>query len=139
MSPKNPLLFRQKAPSQIIEWALNKPLEYQKLRYINVQGTVNTYAKIKSMQKLVWWNSINSFSEIRFLGKAVLRFLGKHTWRRPLLSRCTPRNLERYYRKTLSNTCSCDVYEITHNLYSSGGMTAISYHIYRVVIPRQYK
>ena len=139
MSPKNPLLFRQKAPSQIIEWALNKPLEYQKLRYINVQGTVNTYAKIKSMQKLVWWNSINSFSEIRFLGKAVLRFLGKHTWRRPLLSRCTPRSLERYYRKTLSNICSCDVYEITHNLYSSGGMTAISYHIYRVVIPRQYK
>ena len=139
MSPKNSLLFRQKAPSQIIEWALNKPLEYQKLRYINVQGTVNTYAKIKSMQKLVWWNSINSFSEIRFLGKAVLRFLGKHTWRRPFLSRYTPRILERYYRKTLSNICSCDVYEITRNLYSSRGMTAIRYHVYCVVIPRQYK
>ena len=47
-------LFRQKAPSQITDWALNTPQEYQKLLYTNVQGKVNTYAKIKNMQKLVW-------------------------------------------------------------------------------------
>ena len=54
---ENPQLFRKKAPSQIIDWALNTPLEYQKLLYLNVQGTVNTYAKIKSMRKLVRSNS----------------------------------------------------------------------------------
>ena len=53
MSPENPLLFRQKAPSQIIDWALNTPTEYQNLLHTNVQGTVHTYAKIKSMRKLI--------------------------------------------------------------------------------------
>ena len=57
MSPENPYLFGQRAPSQTIDWALNTPLEYQKLLYTNAPGTVNTYVKIKSMQKLAWSNS----------------------------------------------------------------------------------
>ena len=72
--------------------------------------------------------------------KAVLRFLGKHAWRRPLLSRCTASCLERYYRKTSSNRLSCDLFEITRNFYSTHGTTAIScplsYHFYCVLIPR---
>ena len=72
-----------------------------------MQGKVNTYAKMKSkyckkgvvscksMQKLVWLNSLNSYSEM-FRKKAVLKFLGKHAWRRPLLSKFTACSLERY-------------------------------------------
>ena len=51
----------------MIEWALNTPLEYQKVFYTIVHGKVNTYAKIKSKyfkkrvmscnEKLVWPNS----------------------------------------------------------------------------------
>ena len=52
-------------------------------------------------------------------------------------------SLERYYRKTSSNIFSCNLFEITHNLYSTRVTTAIScplsYHVYCVVIPRQYK
>ena len=125
MSPENPLLFRQKAPSQIIDWALNTPMEYQKLLHTNVQGTVHTYAKIKSMRRLIWSKSKSSYSEM-FRQKAVLRFLGKHAWRRTLLSRCTASSLERYYKKTLSNIFSCDLFEITCNFYSTREMTAIS-------------
>ena len=61
--------FLQKALSWIIGWALNTPLEYQKILYTNVQWKVKTYEKkkseyckkgfvsCKSMQKLVWPNS----------------------------------------------------------------------------------
>ena len=75
MSPENTSLFRQKAPSQIIDWALNTLLKYQKLLYANVRGTVNTYAKIKSMRKLVRSNSSNNYSEM-FQKKLFLDFWG---------------------------------------------------------------
>ena len=119
---------------------LNTPLEYQKLLYTNAQRTINTYSKIKSKRKLVWSNRT---AILKCSKKAVLRFLGKHAWRRPLLSRCTASILERYYRETLSNIMSCDLFEITRNFYSTRGTTTIScplsYHVYCVVIPRQYK
>ena len=39
------------------------------------KGTVNTYAKIKSMRKLVWSNSSNNYSEM-FQKKLFLDFWG---------------------------------------------------------------
>ena len=48
----------------MIDWALNTRLEYRKLLYTNVQGTVNTYAEIQNMQKLFCSNSLNSYSEM---------------------------------------------------------------------------
>ena len=129
MSPENTSLFRQKAPSQIIDWALNTPQKYQKLLYANERGTVNTYAKIKSMRKLVWSNSSNNYSQM-FPKKLFLDFWG-NVWR------STASRLERYYRKT-SNMFSCDLFEITRNFCSTRGTTAIScplsYNVYCVVI-----
>ena len=89
---------------------------------------------VKQLEQLLW----------NVPKKAVLRFLGKHAWRRPLLSRCTGSSLERYYRKPSSNILSSDLFEITRNFCSTRRTTAISfplsYHVYCVVTPpRQYK
>ena len=47
----------------------------------------------KRMWKLVWPNIKNSYSEM-FRKKAFLKFLGKHEWRRSLLSRYTVYSLD---------------------------------------------
>ena len=77
-----------------------------------------------------------------FRNKAVLKFLGKHAWQRPLVSRCTDCSLERYWKKTSSKIYSSDLFEITHNFCPTRGTTAtscpLSYHAYWTVIPRQY-
>ena len=62
ISPENPELFSQKAPSKIIDWALNTSLEYQNLPYTNVQEKANTHAKVKS----------------KFCKKGVVRLLQNH-------------------------------------------------------------
>ena len=77
------------------------------------------YAKIvlvKQFEQLFW----------NVPQKAVRRLLGKHTWRRPLLSRCTASSLERYYGRSSSNIFSCDLFEITRNFYSTRGTAAIT-------------
>ena len=68
--------------------------------YTKVQGKVNTYAKMnkgntarkttlscKNIWKIVWLKSWGDCYEM-FQKIAVLKFLGKHAWWRPLLPRC---------------------------------------------------
>ena len=88
--PENPSLFSQKSLPWKTVWALNTPLEYQKLLHTwttpllhtSVQGKVNTYVKMKSrycqksvvsMRKLVRPNSYNNYSEM-FRKKRFLNF-----------------------------------------------------------------
>ena len=70
--------------------------------------------------------------------KTIIWFLGKHVWRRALLSRCTASTLERYYRKTSSNIFSSDLWEITGNFYSTCGTTAIGYPLLAIGYPWLY-
>ena len=87
--------------------------EISKVTSHKCEGKVNTYAKqkskyckkgvvsCKSIRKLVWPNSHKNYSEL-FQKKAALKFLGKHAWQRPRLSRCTTCSLERYWSQTIS-------------------------------------
>ena len=89
--------------------------------YAKVQGKVNTNAKIKkskSMWKMVWLNSWNNCSEM-FWKIAVLNFLEKHAWWRPLLPRCAACSLELYWRPTPPQVCSWELFKIGDNSNST--------------------
>ena len=58
---------------------------------------------------MVWLNSWKSCSE------AVLKFLGRYGWWRPLLPRCLAYSLERYWRLIPSQIFSCELFEISGN------------------------
>ena len=76
--------FHKKVPSQITDWALNTPLEYQKLHYTNVQEKVTPTQKWKECEN---WSGQTVQTAILICSpkKTVLRFLGKHAWQRPML------------------------------------------------------
>ena len=104
---------------------------------------VNTATKASCLVKACqnWSDQIVRTAILKRSKKAVLKFLGKHTWRRPLLSRCTACSLERCSRKTSSKMFSCDLFEIIYNFYTTRGTTAVScllsYHVFYALILRQ--
>ena len=123
--------------------------------YVKVQGKANTYAKMKKSKhckkgvafckilwKMVWLKSSDNCSEM-FQKIAVLKFLGKHAWWRPLLPRCATRSLEHYWRPTSSQIFSCELFEISDNSNPTRWTTVISclltYHIHCSPIPHQCK
>ena len=123
--------------------------------YAKVQGKVNTYAKMKKSKhckkdndilqehmKIVWLKRWDNCYEM-FQKIAVLKFLGKHAWWRPLLPRCAAYSLERYWRPIPSQTFSCELFEISDNSNLTRWTTVIShllsYHVHCTPIPHQYK
>ena len=103
------------------------------------QKKVKNYSKVKSnyckkgtvfcksIRKLVWLNTWNSWTEM-FWKIVVLQLFWKQKWWRQILSRCI---------------LSSEFFEVTHNSYFSLGKNVLScllsYHVHCVGVPHQYQ
>ena len=126
-------------------WNINNIKNY--FAEINMQGKVNTYKKWKANTTIKalclakacenWSGQIVRTTFLKCSEKKLfLNFLGNMRGRKTLIQAYSFLSRPLLKKNFIKNIF---LFEITLNSYSTRGTTAITYHVYFVVIPRHYK